>query len=168
MEMIIEWIDKELVQAEHFIYNGQVNEGLELMHRMLYEEPGYGHLHNHVGWAYLYYTSDEASAELHLRLAIRFNDSYMAPYLHLGNLLIRVQRLDEALDILQQGLTRPGANTVAFLESIGKVYELKLDFRMAIRTYKRALAASVGMEHDNLVICLSRARKKRWELMFTF
>jgi tetratricopeptide (TPR) repeat protein len=166
--MKIEWIEKELLQAEQFIYDGRVDDGLQLMHQMLFEEPGYGNLHNYIGWTYSYFASDDVKAERHLRLAIRFDDAYMAPYLHLGNLLIKLQRLDDALEILEKGLTRKNANTVAFLEAIGKIHELKLDFRNAIRTYKKAMASSVGMDHETLVTCISRARKKRWELMFTF
>src|SRR5689334_24137608 len=92
-----EWIEKYMTEAEQLIYNNKVNEGLELMQSLLYDEPGYARLHNHLGWAYMYYTSDERNAELHLKMAIQFEPEFMASYLHIGSLYNRLARYEEAL-----------------------------------------------------------------------
>lgn len=166
--MKLEWMDPYLVNAEQMMYNNQVNEGLALMDSLLYEEPGYGTLHNHLGWAYLYYTTDTAKAELHLTMAIKFDAEYAPPYLHLANLFIRVGRYDEALKNLEAGLKKNNANKVAFLENMAQVYELKRDYRTAIKYYKEALASAVGFETAQLAEGIKRCRKKRWVMMFTF
>jgi hypothetical protein len=80
----IEWIEKYMTTAEQLITDSQVDQGLKVLDNLLYEEPGYGSLHNHIGWAYLYYTPDTAKAELHLKLSIRFEEAYTPAYLHLG------------------------------------------------------------------------------------
>lgn len=165
--MELKWMNTHLTQAEQLIYNNQVNEGLELLHNLLYEEPGYAHLHNHIGWAYLYYTPEIAQAEMHLKLSIRFNASYAPPYLHMGNLLIRTGRYTEALEYLKKGLNQREANKVAFLDLIAQVYELKQDFRRAIRFYKEAMVATTGFETTQLMEGIKRCRKKRW-VMFSF
>src|SRR5262245_22385211 len=111
--MRLEWIEKHLHNAEQLIYSNEVDRGLDLLHSLLYDEPGYGALHNHLGWAYMYYTADSAKAELHLRMAIKFHPEMQAPYLHLGNLLIRLGKHGEAIGLLEEGLKKPEANRVA-------------------------------------------------------
>lgn len=166
--MKIEWIEKYLVEAEQCMYNDHVNDGLALLNNLLYEEPGYGKLHNHLGWAYLYYTPDVAKAELHLTMAVKFNEAYAPPYLHLGSLYIRTNNYDKALTILEAGLEKHGSNRLAFLDTIGQVYELKSEYKNAIRTYKAALIASVGGESNAYIESIKRCRKKRVTLFFSF
>lgn len=166
--MRIEWIEKLMTEAEMLIVNNQVENGLELLNSLLYDEPGYGSLHNHIGWAYMYYTEDMAKAERHLKLAIHFSADFMAPYLHMGNLCIRMGRYAEALTYFKKGLTRQNANKVAFLEGIAHAYELKKEYAKAIRSYKKALVSTVGFESANLAEGIKRCRKKRWVMMFNF
>jgi tetratricopeptide (TPR) repeat protein len=166
--MRIEWMEKEMKEAEQLISNQCVAEGMRLLSALLYEEPGYGSLHNHLGWAHLYFTADVVRAEEHLKLAIKFEPGFAAPYLHLGALYIRTRQYDLALAILTLGLALPSANRVAMLESIGQVYELKREYGNAIKTYKEALASTVGAEVTGLTAGIQRCRKKRWATVFTF
>jgi tetratricopeptide (TPR) repeat protein len=166
-KMKLEWIGKYLKEAEQLMYTNEVDRGLELLNNLLYDEPGYGSLHNHLGWAYMYYTGEPAKAELHLRMAIKFHPEFQAPYLHIGQLLIRLGRHSEALEYLAQGVTKPEANMVAFWESTGRAYELKSEYRNAIVAYKRAMMASlVEHEMNNLNEGIKRCRKKRWVALF--
>ena len=166
--MRIEWIEKYMTEAERLIYNNQIEDGLLMLTDLLYDEPGYGSLHNHIGWAYMYYTADVEKAERHLKLAIHFDPTFAAPYLHLGNLCIRIGRYADALSTLKNGLTKQNANKTAFLEGIAHVYELQRNFAEAIKAYKEALASSVGFETANFTEGIKRCRKKRWALMFNF
>lgn len=167
--MRIEWMEKYMADAERLIYENQVEEGLNILNNLLYEEPGYGSLHNHLGWAYMYYTADTNRAELHLKMAIRFSSQYAAPYLHLGMLYNRLTRYDEAITFLQKGLERPNANRVAMLEGIAQAYEMKGEFRSAIRAYKEAaLASAVSFEVNNLMEGVKRCRRKRLAFLFNF
>jgi predicted Zn-dependent protease len=167
--MRIEWIEKYLAEAEQLFYMNRAEEGLTLLNNLLYEEPGYGSLHNHLGWAYLYYTQDAARAELHLRMAIRFDETQAAPYLHLGNLCIRQGQYAAALAWLENGVTKQGANKPAFYESMAQAFELKKDFRNAIRAYKSAAFASVaGFETNTYFEGIRRCRKKRLAMLFAF
>lgn len=166
--MRIEWMEKYMSDAERLIYNNQVEEGLSLLTSLLYDEPGYGSLHNHIGWAYMYYTADVEKAERHLKLSIHFDPTFAAPYLHLGNLYIRTGRYANALSTLTEGLTKQNANRVAFFEGIAHVHELKRDYAAAIKAYKEALASSVGFETANFTEGIKRCRKKRWVMMFNF
>lgn len=165
--MKLEWIEKYLRQAEDLIYDSNVEEGLRLMNELLYDEPGCGSLHNHLGWAYMYYTSDAERAELHLKLAVKFSNNYAAPYLHLGNLYIRMGRYTEALQYLETGSTLPGANRLAFYEEIARAYELKQQYKLAVKAWKRALAACAGPESVTYYESIKRCRKKRITFLFS-
>lgn len=166
--MRIEWIEKIMSEAEMLVVNNQVEKGLELLNELLYEEPGYGSLHNHIGWAYMYYTPDALKAERHLKLAIYFDAAFMPPYLHLGNLYIRMGRYTEALKYFENGLSKQNANRVAFLEGIAQSYELKGNYAKAIKSYKQALVSTVGFESTDLAEGIKRCRKKRWVMIFSF
>ena len=166
--MRIEWIEKYLAEAEQLISTNNVDRGLQLMNELLYDEPGYGYLHNHLGWAYLYYTSETARVELHLLMAVKFNEGYPAPYLHLGTLYIRMGRYTDALTYLAKGLTKPNANRLVFFQNIAQAYEMKREFAKAINAYKEALTQSVGYESDTLMESIKRCRKKRVLLFFSF
>jgi len=150
------------------MYANKVDEGFHLLNGLLYDEPGYGSLHNHLGWAYFYYSSDLSMAELHLKASIKFDANFAAPYLHLGNLLIRTGRYQEALHYLQKGLEQYDANRVAFLESIAHAYELMRAYGKAIKTYKEAMASTVGFETASFMEGIKRCRKKRWMTVFAF
>ena len=161
-------MEKYMADAERLIYSNQVEDGLLMLTDLLYDEPGYGSLHNHIGWAYMYYTADVEKAERHLKLAIHFDESFAAPYLHLGNLYMRMGRYPEALSNLKTGLTKQNTSRIAFLESIAHVHELRREYAEAIKVYKEALASTVGFETTNYTEGIKRCRKKRWVMMFNF
>jgi tetratricopeptide (TPR) repeat protein len=154
--------------AERLIYNNELTKALEMLNGLLYEEPGYGSLHNHIGWAYLYYTTETAKAELHFKMAIRFDAEFAAPFLHMGNLCVRMGRYSEAIAYLEKGLLLPSANRVALLETMAHAYELKSEYSKAIGFYKKAMLASMA-EHEmtNLQAGIKRCRKKRFAFLFT-
>ena len=164
----IEWMEKYMADAERLIYENKVEDGLVLLNNLLYDEPGYGSLHNHLGWAYMYYTADVAKAELHFRMAMNFDLEFAPPYLHLGTLYMRSGKHSEAISILEAGLTKPNANRVVLLENIAHAYELRCEYSKAIKAYKEAIRASVvSFEINNLMEGIKRCRKKRLAFFFT-
>jgi predicted Zn-dependent protease len=166
--MKLEWIEKYLKEAEQLIYANEVERGLNLLNELLYDEPGYGQLHNYLGWAYMYYIGDAARAELHLRMAIRFDPAYHAPYQHIGQLLLRLGRPADALTYLEKGLMLSGSNASILWECIGRAHEMQMEYKKAIAAYKQALVASlVTHEMNALSEGIKRCRKKRWVLFFS-
>lgn len=165
--MKIEWIESYLVEAERMITDERVNEGLSLLNNLLYLEPGYASLHNHLGWAYLYYTEHVAQAELHLKMAIKFDEAYAPPYLHLSTLYIKQAKYSDAISCAENGLARVKDDQLALLQNLAQAYELTRDWRRAIRSYKKALMGSVvSYESDMILTSIKRCRKKRVALFF--
>jgi len=161
-----EWIDKYMVEAERLIIEQQIDSGLNILNGLLYEEPGYGNLHNHIGWAHLYYTLNYEQAEVHLKAAIRFQPDFHAPYLHLGTLYYRQVRYAEAIDILSTGSTKPYANKTTMLDMIGQSYEMQREFKMAIRAYREAMLSTLASHEMNIYSeSIKRCRKKRWKVL---
>lgn len=155
-------------EAERLIVENRTAEGLDLLQGLLFEEPGYGPLHNHLGWAYLYYSADVERAELHLKMAMKFAPEFSAPYLHMGQLMIRLGRYAEAIQVLEAGIGKPDANKVAFLESLGRAWESRDEFGKAKASYKRALLSSMSeQEMNDLNASIRRCRKKSWVLLFS-
>jgi hypothetical protein len=104
-----------------------------------------------------------AQAELHLKMAIKFDGQYPAPFIHMGNLMIRCNRYAEAIDYLKQGVQKPSASRVAFLEAMGQAWELSGDFGQAINSYREAMMASLtDHEVTSMTNHVARCRKKRW------
>ena len=168
METIL-WMENCMSSAEHMICDGRVEEGLRVLNNLLYDEPGYGPLHNYLGWAYMYYGNDAARAEMHFNMAIRFAPEYAPPYLHMGNLFNRAARNAEAIEYFRAGLTKPEANRPALLEAMAHAYELQGEYRRAVLTYKEAATSStVDMEVDRMLKAVSRCRRKRFALLFSF
>ena len=160
------WMEKYLNEAEQLFYDNQVEAGLAMLNSLLYEEPGYSALHNHLGWAYLYYTQDSLKAELHLKMAIHFNASFAAPYQHLGTLYTRSGQYGEAIAYLEKGLQTNKPNKVTMWQNIAHVYELQGEWSAAIKAYKKAMMASVAdQEVNNLKAGIKRCRRK-WVTLF--
>jgi tetratricopeptide (TPR) repeat protein len=167
--MRIIWIEQYLKDAEAMIVRGgaEMEQGIEVLMSLLYSEPGYGSLHNHFGWAHLYFTCDLAQAELHLKAAIKFQPDFQAPYLHLGTLYVRQGRYTEAIEILNSGLTQPQANKAGMLELIGQAYEMRQEYRLAIKAYRQAMLSSMTTGEMNMHSeGIKRCRKKKWASMF--
>lgn len=168
METIL-WMESCMASAEHMIYDGRVEEGLNVLNKLLYEEPGYGPLHNHLGWAYMYYANDALKAEMHFRMAMHFAPEYAPAYLHVGMLLNRAARYAEAIEYFRAGLAKPEANRTALLEGIAHAYEVQGEYRQAVRIYKEAATSSVvDTEVDRMLKAVSRCRRKRFAFLFSF
>lgn len=162
-------IEDYMSQAEAMLYEGRVTEGLTALNSLLFDEPGYGSLHNHLGWAYMYYGNDAARAELHFKMAMKFAGEFAPPYLHMGNLLNRAGRYSEAVEIFAQGLTKPEANRVALFEGLAYAFELQGEYRKAIGAYKEAArATALDFEVDRLLKGVKRCRRKKISLLFSF
>jgi tetratricopeptide (TPR) repeat protein len=167
--MKIEWIEKYLTEAEELIINNEVEHGIAILDNLLYAEPGYCDLHNYLGWAYLYYGGDAKRAELHLKMAMRFNAEYHAPYLHMATLCLREQKYNDLIKYAELGLTKPQARKVALYEIIGNAYELKGEFRKAIKAYKAASMSSMAStEMNGFTEGIKRCWKKRVRLCLHF
>jgi tetratricopeptide (TPR) repeat protein len=164
----IEWIDAMLNQVEQLVYEHKVEEALSIAESLLFDEPGYGNLHNVLGWMHVYYTGNSTLAELHLKCSISFDPTYPAPYLHMAALYQNLYRYSEALDILKKGLVQPTAHRAFFFERMAQIHELKGAYGEAVKLYKKALAATLGQEADRFAESIRRCRKKRLAMMFSF
>lgn len=167
METIL-WLESYLTRAERMIADGRVEEGLAILCDLLYDEPGYARLHNHLGWAYMYYTQDVEKAEQHFKLAIRFAPEYAPPYLHMGNLLNRAGRYTEAVECFREGLEKPQALRAVLLEGMAHAYEVSGKLRLAMRAYREAATYTVvDYEVERMLNAVKRCRRKKLVTLFS-
>ncbi len=159
-----------MFEAERMIVEGgqQLESGMNILNNLLYEEPGYGALHNHLGWAHLYYTLNLAMAEVHFKAAIKFQSDFHAPYLHLGTLYFRQGKYKEAIEILAEGTKQPLANKAAMLEMIGQSHEMRKEYKQAIKAYREAMLSTLISGEMNVYSeGIKRCRKKRWSTLIS-
>jgi predicted Zn-dependent protease len=156
----IGWIEEYLEEALRLADDEGHEPALKLLDKLLFEEPGYSRLHNTIGSIYFYHAENIPAAELHLRMAIRFDEKFADPYWHLGSLLYQEERLDDAIRIFKKGLTAKQARKSSLLHYAGKAYELKQKYSKAIEYYHDALRHSAEL-WDCVVIQNSIKRCKR-------
>jgi tetratricopeptide (TPR) repeat protein len=156
----ISWMEEYLEEGLRLAADEGHEPALRLLEKLLYEEPGYARLHHALGIVYFCYADKPEQAEQHLRLAITFDGKFAEPYWYLGKLLSDEDRLDEAIQVYQFGMTAKRARKAELLSETGRAYELKKKFKMAIRHYKKALEHSAE-SRSSLAIEQSIERCKR-------
>lgn len=138
----IDWIGEYLEEALRLADTEGHERALMLLDKLLYEEPGYGRLHFTLGKIYFTYTDQVANAEMHLKLAIKFDRELADPYLYLGCLLIDEERYNEAIDVYIRGLNAKRAFKAGLHSGAARSYELMKKYKKAIAHYQDALSYS--------------------------
>jgi tetratricopeptide (TPR) repeat protein len=141
----IKWIEVYLEQALEVAWMEGHERALKLLDKLLYEEPGYGRLHNTLGIIYMKYADELKMAEAHFRMAIRFNPELADPYANLMEVLKQDERHDEMIEICLKGLKAKKANKALLLENAGNGWELKHKYGKAIKSYRDALSYSAEL-----------------------
>src|SRR5690349_3579830 len=141
----IQWLDEYLAKALEIAWQEGHTRAVQLLSHLLFEEPGYGRLHNTLGIIYYRYADEPTLAEMHFRWAIHFDPELSEPYALLTDLLKTDERHDETLQICEQGLRVKRTNKSLLHESAGNAWELKGKFRKAIRSYRKALGCSTEL-----------------------
>lgn len=141
----IKWIEEYLEQAMEIAWMEGSERALKLLDKLLYEEPGYGRLHHTLGIIYLKYADDAKQAEMHFRMAIKFNPELGESYQQLAEVLQQDDRHDETIEICLQGLKAKKANKSLLLENVGNAWELKKKYGKAIKSYRDALKHSAEL-----------------------
>lgn len=158
----IKWLDDAIDRAMEVARVEGHERALEWLTPLLFDEPGYGRLHNALGTLYYYYAEDALRAEAHLRLAIRFDPDLVAAYDVLVEIFNGDDRHDETIRVCEGGLKARKTNKSRLLESIGNAWELKEKYRRAIRHYRKALRHSVQLwDCKVLEESINRCKRKR-------
>jgi len=139
----------------------------ELLEEILCIDPGYGRAHNHLGWIYETKIKDFERARQHYGLAIKFcKGTYPVVYVNFGYLLIEFGYLEEAEEIIKEGLTIKGADKSTLHYQIGKIAEHRRQYKTALNYYKKARQMSFNKDfHLMLNGEIERAKSKLgfWE-----
>jgi tetratricopeptide (TPR) repeat protein len=155
-------IEDLFLEAEKAFDEGNHREGKRLLTEILQEEPSFGRAHNHLGWLYKTKYQDYKLAERHYKLAINFEPDYPATYLNYAFLLRDLYRLNEMEELLKKAEKIETINRCGIYDEYGSLFELKGEYRKAIRYYKKAISYCLN---DNILEDLKkhirRCRKKK-------
>lgn len=158
----IKWIDEYITQALEIAWLEGHERALKLLGKILYEEPGYGRLHNALGIIFYKYADELKRAERHFRFAIKFDPELAEPYGYLADMLKQDERHDETIKICLKGLDAEKANRSSLLENIGNAWELKRKYRKAIKSYREALSHSTELWNCRVLeLSIKRCKKKQ-------
>jgi len=97
-----------------------------------------------LGWTYSFMgLYDEAIAECHR--AIEVDPDFGNPYNDIGSYLIQKGQLEEAIPWLEKATRAPRYEARAFpYINLGRVYEARRQYRLALENYKQALREQPG------------------------
>lgn len=113
---------------------------------LLADEPGYGRAHNHLGWLYENQIRDNAKADYHYGLALKFAPDYVPVYLNYIWFLFEQGQLEKHRALIDTAMAVAGVCDAALLNELGRSDEISGNFRSAARNYKRAVDKSIVAE----------------------
>jgi tetratricopeptide (TPR) repeat protein len=158
----IQWIEEYLNYTMEVVWLEGYERALKLLDKILYEEPGYSRLHNALGIIYFKHADNLKKAEQHFRWAIQFNPNFADPYNYLTEVLKQDERHDETIKVCKRGLKSEKANKPFLLESLGNAWELKQNYRKAIKSYRKALRHSAELWNCRVLeISIERCKMKQ-------
>ncbi|MEL7005495.1 MAG: O-linked GlcNAc transferase [Bacteroidota bacterium] len=165
--MTMQVLEQYILDAEREFEQQNYLQGKNYLEAALEEEPTFGKAHNHMGWLYLYYLNDLIKAEKHLRLAIKYTSGYAAPYTHMISLLFDAKRMDEHLQFLNETLNVQGVSNSVIYNDFGRHYEVKGQYRKAIKYYKEGIKWSMDTQEINCMKDnIRRCNEKKWMFLF--
>jgi len=123
--------------------SGELQPAIVLYKRSLEAQPT-AEAHTFLGWAYSFTGNlEEAMAECQRAIAI--DPDFGNPYNDIGAYLIQQGKLDEAIPWLQKATAAPRyANPEYPHTNLGRIYEMKALWPLALEEYEKALAIQPG------------------------
>lgn len=153
--------EDNLLVAEQFLYNGEIAEAKRALEDILDDEPDFGRAHNHLGWIYYRRLGNYQRAAYHFRLAVKFAPDFPGGHLHYVNLLIEMNKVEQAKAALDQAIKVQGIDKAQVLTDYGRYYELRKDFKKAIHYYREAIQNSLDQdEMDEIQSDIKRVKRK--------
>ncbi len=142
-----------------------ISSAKELLEEILFIDPGYGRAHNHLGWIYETKIKDFKRAKRHYELSIKFcQKEYPVVYVNFGYLLIEFGELENAENVIEEGLSVPGSDKATLLYQKGKISEHKQNYLQAFRTYQ--LAQKMNFNKDFQGILLNEIARVQSKMSF--
>lgn len=173
MKNTIFMVNSWYLEADHLISNNEISEAIELLERILLEEPGYGKAHNALGWIYFHKLDEYVKAENHFRAGIRMEPDLPMNYLNLVYLLNYLRRTAEVRTILDLAVSVPGSALSILYHEYGRSFEMEGHHKLAYNWYIRAIDASMDKaERESYIHSKNRAfekwRKHRFSILKLF
>ena len=142
----------------------------DLLEEILSIDPGYGRAHNHLGWIYETKIKDFERAKLHYELAIKFcKGTYPVVYVNFGYLLIEFGQLEEAENIVKEGLSIRGADKATLSYQLGKIAEHRQKYTLALQIYQAAFKLNFNKDFQSVLLNeIERVKSKMsfWDKLF--
>ncbi len=130
-------------QAYQHQVKGELDQAVELYKESIEVFPT-AEAYTFLGWTYSFMGRyDDAIAEC--RRAIEVDPDFGNPYNDIGSYLIQKGQLEEAIPWLEKATRAPRYEARAFpYINLGRVYEAKRQYRLALQNYKQALREQPG------------------------
>jgi tetratricopeptide (TPR) repeat protein len=119
-------------------YPFNVHECIEKLQYVIAADDEHAGAHCLMGCIYEEQLEDYAQAEYYYRMTLYLNRNYVPVYAQFAAMLIKLNKLDEALKIIEAGLKVPGIDTSVMDYLQGALYESFDMYATAISHYNKA------------------------------
>ena len=155
-------VEELFFEADELINQKKIIEARDVLIQILEIYPDYAKAHNHLGWIFHYKITNYTKAELHYKLALKYeNTSYHAPYGNYAYFLIDKGDFDDMIDFGHNALKKSYVDKGTIYNQIGKAYELKANLDKAYHFYKKAKLNSTSSSYiEEINASLHRLKDK--------
>jgi tetratricopeptide (TPR) repeat protein len=132
----------EALNYFHLAYSyqmqGELDKAIQLYRKSIQTFPT-AEAHTFLGWSYSFQERYEEAIRECFK-AIGIDPDYGNPYNDIGSYLLLLDQIDEAIPWFEKALAAPRYEARVFpYFNLGRVYEMRFQFRDALRCYQQAL-----------------------------
>lgn len=137
MEYYLSLEEKYVVAADNIQHYPAQAE--RLIQEILEEDPCYARAHHLLGWSKWYHFNDLQAAEMHYRLALKFDPAYLPTYDNYIYLLWYCREYEKMQSLITKALTVKGINVSMLHEYLTRMYLELQDGKNAKEQVKLAI-----------------------------
>lgn len=157
--------EQQFQLADDLIKQNELEDAINVLHNILYDDPSFGKAHNHLGWIYETKYKDYKKAEEHYKLSLKLSPSYPAAYINYTYFLSTLGRWDELEEHLLKSEQVDGVSKATLANEWGILYESRQRLPEAIEQYKKYLSmafddSAIEAAQKNINRC-----KKKMEIL---
>lgn len=150
MDDILLNTEEYILKAKDHIDCWDYIQAKRLLMELLEDQPDHGRAHQLLGWIYASQLNQYDMAEVHFKMAIRFEPYHATTYSDYIYLLKMTSRYKEMIKFAERAEKVEGVNLAYIQRNKAEAYEMLRDYKKAISTYSEAIINTLD---EDLISC---------------